>query len=80
MTKEYSKMTADELLAENQKLMEKKDAIKAQQRELTSYLSDQQAVVDAEQKIKGMGSEQKAALLQVLKADGIASKAEVGTP
>lgn len=77
--KDYSEMTTAELIAENQKLSEDRQAIRVLQLEINAVLSQRARSEEFEAELKRMkdkfGQE-----TQIVGVAGIASKQEVGTP
>ncbi len=80
MTKDYESMSVEALDAENQRLQGQREGIREELRRLVA-VRDRKAVLEAaERQVAAMGDPQKAALAQVIQAQGIASGEAVGEP
>jgi hypothetical protein len=71
---------SEKLDAQLTKLEKQHEAIKAVKREISSRLSMLHAQAEAERKLAAMSDTEKAALAQLLGAEGIAPGSGVGTP
>ena len=78
--KDIDAMSLEELEALNQELMAEKESIRERQREVAAAMDARQAEADASRLMESMSEPQKAALAQVVKAEGIKPASKVGTP
>lgn len=78
---DYESMTVAALEKENQKLSEKREAIRQEQKKLVAVMDKRQAQEEAQRKYDRMSDPERAALAQVItKAGGIESEEGVGVP
>ena len=73
MAKSIKNMTEDELVAENQKLMRQKDAIRDSQREINAELSNRAALRRVQAALEGLTPGQKDLVIQ-----GVTAEAKAG--
>ncbi len=71
-------MSADDIEAELQSLSVQKDEIRDRQRALTAALDSKRGQEDAERRVAALSDPEKAALAQVLKAEGVKPRSAVG--
>lgn len=76
----YEDMSLEQLEKENQKLMAQKDAIRENQKVITALMDEKSSMAEAQRKVATMSNAEKAALVQVLQPQGIASEETFGTP
>jgi hypothetical protein len=77
---DYKNMSIEDLEKLNQDLMNQREAIKEEQRKIAAVLDEKCALRDAQRKAETMSDPEKAALLQILKPEGIRSEEKVGEP
>lgn len=73
----YEKMSYEELEKLNQKLSNKRDEIKEQQRQVVAAMDKKTVMVEARRKAEVMSDAEKAALLQVIGPGAIPSEEAV---
>ena len=78
--KRFEDMSCAELIAANQKLMEEKEQIREQQREINRVLVVKTVTEEVIQEVAEMSEERKQLMQQVLAPEGIVAKEKLGTP
>lgn len=74
---DYSRMSVEQLEEANKTLMEEKEKIREEQRQLNDVLSKKVAEESAKQLAETLSDDQKAALVQQIQAEGISSDEQV---
>lgn len=80
MAVSYDQMSTDELVAENLRLSEQKEEIRARQLVINEEISKRATYESAARKLETMNDPEKEALVQMIKAEGIPSAEKVGEP
>jgi phosphomevalonate kinase len=74
----YEGMSIQELEAQNRKLSEERDKVKAEQRILGAVMDKKKMSIAVQKKLETMSDAEKAAMAQMIESQGIGSSAAVG--